>query len=109
METCISPRTSNTSRTSSTPRKPLRCETPSILLQYSYLSVSEQTWAAAITWFILNGNNIEYVGTKNVSAGWIYSYGYVVLWPPSVWLAEILCADSQAWWDKNKGTGLLAR
>ncbi|KAJ9092377.1 hypothetical protein QFC21_006879 [Naganishia friedmannii] len=51
---------------------------------------TEQTWAAAITWFILNGNNIEWVGTKNVTSGWIESYG-------------------QAWWDANNSTGLLAR
>ncbi|KAJ9102864.1 hypothetical protein QFC19_004592 [Naganishia cerealis] len=51
---------------------------------------TEQTWAAAITWFILNGDGIEWVGTKNVTTGWIESYG-------------------QAWWDANNATGLLAR
>lgn len=33
-------------------------------------------------WFTLKGSNVNYVGTKDVNNGWIYSYG-------------------QAWWDAN--------
>lgn len=43
-------------------------------------------------WFKFSGPNIDFVGTGNVSAGWINSYG-------------------QAWWDANpvNGTGTAAR
>lgn len=43
-------------------------------------------------WFTLSGPGIQYIGTPNVTTGWIYSYG-------------------QAWWDANptNGTGLDGR
>lgn len=43
-------------------------------------------------WFSLSGPGIQYIGTPNVTTGWIYSYG-------------------QAWWDANpvNGTGLDGR
>ena len=44
------------------------------------------------TWFQFSGSAIDYIGSKNVNGGWIYSYG-------------------QAWWDANtkNGTGLAGR
>lgn len=44
------------------------------------------------TWFTIKGSNIDWVGTKDVNNGWIYSYG-------------------QAWWDANPpgGTGIVGR
>lgn len=43
-------------------------------------------------WFDLEGPGLQYIGTSNISTGWIYSYG-------------------QAWWDANptNGTGLDGR
>ncbi|KAL9093873.1 MAG: hypothetical protein Q9165_003796 [Trypethelium subeluteriae] len=43
-------------------------------------------------WFTFSGPSIDYIGSKNVSNGWIYSYG-------------------QAWWDANpvNGTGIGGR
>ena len=43
-------------------------------------------------WFSFAGTNISYIGTKNVTTGWIYSYG-------------------QAWWNANpvNGTGIDGR
>ncbi|EME86029.1 glycoside hydrolase family 28 protein [Pseudocercospora fijiensis CIRAD86] len=43
-------------------------------------------------WFTFAGENISYTGTKNVTTGWIYSYG-------------------QAWWNANRvnGTGIVGR
>lgn len=50
------------------------------------------TGASNLYWFALAGTGISYVGTPNVTAGWINSYG-------------------QAWWDANTypGTGLEGR
>ncbi|OCT46447.1 Exopolygalacturonase C [Cladophialophora carrionii] len=44
------------------------------------------TNASALYWFTLSGPSIDYVGTSNVSTGWINSYG-------------------QAWWDSNPKNG----
>lgn len=43
-------------------------------------------------WFQFGGSNVDYVGSKDVNNGWIYSYG-------------------QAWWDANpaNGTGIVGR
>ena len=45
-----------------------------------------------IYWFTFSGPSIDFIGSRNVSSGWIYSYG-------------------QAWWDANpvNGTGLEGR
>ena len=45
-----------------------------------------------VYWFTFSGSSIDYIGSKNVSNGWIYSYG-------------------QAWWDANpvNGTGIGGR
>jgi polygalacturonase len=50
------------------------------------------TYATSLYWFKFAGPNINYIGTHNVTDGWIYSYG-------------------QAWWDANiyPGTGLVSR
>ncbi|KAK4938273.1 hypothetical protein LTR10_021252 [Elasticomyces elasticus] len=50
------------------------------------------TNASALYWFTLGGNEVEYVGTQNVTNGWIDSYG-------------------QAWWDANpvNGSGTASR
>ncbi|KAH8080064.1 pectin lyase fold/virulence factor [Filobasidium floriforme] len=50
-------------------------------------------WLSGV-WMSLQGDDVSWYGSKNVSSGWIYAYG-------------------QAWWDKNAenptGTGLLGR
>ncbi|OCK86060.1 glycoside hydrolase family 28 protein [Lepidopterella palustris CBS 459.81] len=50
------------------------------------------TYSTSLYWFKLAGPNIDYIGTPNVTTGWINSYG-------------------QAWWDANppNGTGTAAR
>jgi len=50
------------------------------------------TSSGTLYWFTISGPNVEYIGTSNVSNGWINSYG-------------------QAWWDANpvNGTGTAAR
>lgn len=50
------------------------------------------SYATTPYWFNFAGPYIDYIGTDNVTDGWIYSYG-------------------QAWWDANpvNGTGLLGR
>lgn len=50
------------------------------------------TGNGTLAWFNFAGTNIQYIGTENVTNGWIYSYG-------------------QAWWDANlyPNTGLIAR
>jgi polygalacturonase len=50
------------------------------------------TYESALYWFAFQGSKIDYVGTDDITTGWINSYG-------------------QAWWDANtgNGTGLLNR
>lgn len=50
------------------------------------------TYSTRLYWFSFAGPQIDYIGTSNVSSGWIYSYG-------------------QAWWDSNpvNGTGAPSR
>lgn len=50
------------------------------------------TYSTALYWFKLAGSSIDFIGTSNLTNGWIYSYG-------------------QAWWDANpvNGTGIAAR
>jgi polygalacturonase len=50
------------------------------------------TYSSALYWFSFAGPGIDYLGTSNVSSGWIHSYG-------------------QAWWDANpvNGTGIANR
>lgn len=50
------------------------------------------TYSTALYWFKFSGPSIDFVGTSNVTNGWIYSYG-------------------QAWWDANpvNGTGIVSR
>ncbi|EMC97953.1 glycoside hydrolase family 28 protein [Baudoinia panamericana UAMH 10762] len=55
-------------------------------------TIFNQSGLSNLYWFTFSGPGIQYVGSSNVSAGWIYSYG-------------------QAWWDANiyPGTGLSGR
>jgi polygalacturonase len=50
------------------------------------------TYSTALYWFKFAGPSIDFIGTSNVTNGWIYSYG-------------------QAWWDANpvNGTGIVSR
>lgn len=61
-------------------------------IQEIYNITTGATYATALYWFTFSGPNIDYIGTDNVTDGWIYSYG-------------------QAWWDANTypGTGLASR
>jgi len=53
---------------------------------------TQATNASSLYWFLLEGSNIDYIGTTNLTTGWIDSYG-------------------QAWWDANpiNGTGTPSR
>lgn len=61
-------------------------------MQALYNATTAPTNATSLTWFTFSGPGIMYVGTSNVTTGWIYSYG-------------------QAWWDANpvNGTGINGR
>jgi polygalacturonase len=61
-------------------------------IQTLYNQTADDTYATSLSWFTFSGPNIDYIGTSNVSDGWINSYG-------------------QAWWDANiyPGTGLVSR
>ena len=58
----------------------------------SIVNVSANTNATALYWFDLEGESINWIGSNNISSGWIECYG-------------------QAWWDTNppNGTGAAAR
>ena len=61
-------------------------------VQAAVNSSNALTYSTALYWFKLAGPSIDFIGTSNVTNGWIYSYG-------------------QAWWDANpvNGTGIVAR
>lgn len=61
-------------------------------IQTLFNSTTYATGSSNLYWFALAGPGIKYIGTPNITTGWIYSYG-------------------QAWWDANlyPGTGLAGR
>jgi polygalacturonase len=61
-------------------------------IQAIFNQTTNATYTTALYWFKFAGPNIDYLGTDNVTDGWIYSYG-------------------QAWWNANiyPAAGLVSR